>query len=246
PEELRTTLGRWLRLLTRPSSAPAPPPHALGAVDLPATGWDAVSRARSPHRPRATAYLDAYFTSRVTLCGDRCGGADPDGMLCGFGDHGGRTVAYAAQTGTATRPAGYRTAARLIRLADRLGIPVLTLVDTPGAANDAEAERQGAGAAVADLFAAVAAARTPLTTLVIGEGGSGGALALAAPGSTWATPDSYFSVIAPELAAAILKRPPSEVEPTADALRIRPQDLVELGVVRGVVGPEGAQAAGFG
>ncbi|MFZ4203611.1 carboxyl transferase domain-containing protein [Streptomyces sp. HNS054] len=246
PEELRTTLGRWLRLLTRPSSDPAPPPHALGAVDLPATGWDAVSRARSPHRPRATAYLDAYFTSRVTLSGDRCGGADPDGMLCGFGDHGGRTVAYAAQTGTATRPAGYRTAARLIRLADRLGIPVLTLVDTPGAANDAEAERQGAGAAVADLFAAVAAARTPLTTLVIGEGGSGGALALAAPGSTWATPDSYFSVIAPELAAAILKRPPSEVEPTADALRIRPQDLVELGVVRGVVGPEGAQAAGFG
>ncbi len=77
---------------------------------------------------------------------------------------------------------------------------MLTLVDTPGAANDAEAERQGAGPAIADLFAAVAAARTPLTTLVIGEGGSGGALALAAPDNTWATPDSYFSVIAPELA----------------------------------------------
>ncbi|SCD80456.1 acetyl-CoA carboxylase carboxyl transferase subunit beta, partial [Streptomyces sp. di188] len=212
--------------------------------DLPATGWDAVSRARAPHRPRAAAYLDAYFTSRVRLSGDRCGGADPGGMLCGFGDHEGRTVAYAAQTGTATRPAGYRTAARLIRLADRLGIPVLTLVDTPGAANDAQAERQGAGAAIADLFAAVAAARTPLTTLVVGEGGSGGALALAAPGNTWATPDSYFSVIAPELAAAILKRPPTEVEATADALRIRPQDLVELGVVRGVVGSEGTQAAG--
>jgi acetyl-CoA carboxylase carboxyl transferase subunit beta len=242
PEELRTTLGRWLRLLTRPSADPAPPPHALGAPDLPATGWDAVRRARSPHRPRAAAYLDAYFTSRVTLSGDRCGGADPGGMLCGFGDHEGRTVAYAAQTGTATRPAGYRTAARLVRLADRLGIPVLTLVDTPGAANDAEAERQGAGAAIADLFSAVAAARTPLTTLVIGEGGSGGALAPAAPGNTWATPDSYFSVIAPELAAAILKRPPSAVESTADGLRIRPQDLVELGVVRGIVGPgpEGA------
>ncbi|MEU5461506.1 carboxyl transferase domain-containing protein [Streptomyces althioticus] len=234
PEELRAALGRWLRLLTRPSAEPAPPPHALGVPGLPATGWDAVRRARAPHRPRATAYLDAYFTSRVRLSGDRSGGAD-DGMLCGFGDHGGRTVAYAAQTGTATRPAGYRTAARLVRLADRLGIPVLTLVDTPGAANDAEAERQGAGAAIAGLFAAVAAARTPLTTLVVGEGGSGGALALAAPGNTWATPDSYFSVIAPELAAAILKRPPSEVEPTADALRIRPQDLVELGVVRGIV-----------
>jgi len=226
----------------------APVPPALGALELPTTGWDAVQRARSPQRPRAAAYLDAYFTRRVTISGDRCGGTD-DGMLCGFGlasdgrrsvtgsvTPEGRTIAYAAQCGTATRPAGYRTAARLIRLADRLGIPVLTLVDTPGAANDADAERQGAGAAIADLFAAVAAARTPVTTLVIGEGGSGGALALAAPGNTWATPDSYFSVIAPELAAAILKRTADDVEGTADQLRIRPQDLVDLGVVRGVVG----------
>jgi acyl-CoA carboxylase subunit beta len=230
--ELRETLGRWLRLLTRPSDEPAPVPAALGATDLPASGWDAVRRARSAERPRAARYLDAYFTERVAISGDRCGGADPDGMLCGFGSHGGRTVAYAAQTGAATRPAGYRTATRLIRLADRLGIPVLTLVDTPGAANDAEAERQGAGPAIAELFGAVATARTPLTTLVIGEGGSGGALASAAPGRTWATPDSYFSVIAPELAAAILKRPPQEVETTAGQLRIRPQDLEELGVIR--------------
>ncbi|MGW1956490.1 carboxyl transferase domain-containing protein [Streptomyces sp. NPDC001920] len=235
PEALRTELGRWLRLLTASGTEAAPPPRPLGATDPPATGWDAVRRARSPERPRAARYLDAYFTDRVTISGDRCGGTDPDGMLCGFGDHEGRTVAYAAQTGTATRPAGYRTATRLIRLADRLGIPVLTLVDTPGAANDAEAERQGVGAAIADLFGAVAAARVPITTLVIGEGGSGGALALAAPGNTWATPDSYFSVIAPESAAAILKRPPQEVEATADRLRLRPQDLVDLGVIRATV-----------
>ncbi|WP_316782751.1 carboxyl transferase domain-containing protein [Streptomyces sasae] len=265
--ELRTVLGLWLRLLTAPATDPADPPAALGATGLPdaglpdtglpttglpdtglpttglpttglpATGWEAVRRARAPQRPRAHAYLDAYFTRRVALVGDRCGGADPDGMLCGFGERNGRTIAFAAQTGAATRPAGYRTAARLIRLADRLDIPVLTLVDTPGAANDADAERQGAGAAIAELFGEVAAARMPITTLVIGEGGSGGALALAAPGNTWATPDSYFSVIAPELAAAILKRPPEEVEATADQLRIRPQDLVELGVVRGIVTP---------
>ncbi|WP_330457666.1 acetyl-CoA carboxylase [Streptomyces sp. NBC_00820] len=265
-DRLRDTLGLWLRLLadgTRtgaersparagapdgpvpPAPAPAPVPAALPtsaaplpptAPGLPATGWEAVRRARCPERPRAHAYLDAYFTRRVALCGDRCGGSDPEGMLCGFGERDGRTVAYAAQTGRATRPAGYRTAARLIRLADRLGIPVLTLVDTPGAAHDAEAERQGAGAAIAEVFGAVAAARTPVTTLVIGEGGSGGALALAAPGNTWATPDSYFSVIAPEHAAAILKRPPEEAATTAGQLRIRPQDLVELGVVRGIVG----------
>ncbi|MFG3012428.1 carboxyl transferase domain-containing protein [Streptomyces cinerochromogenes] len=214
---------------------PAPVPHALGPGGLPGSGWEAVEAARAAGRPRAHAYLDAYFTERLPISGDRCGGADPGGMLCGFGERDGRTVAYAAQTGTATRPAGYRTAARLIRLADRLGIPVLTLVDTPGAANDAEAERQGVGAAIAEVFGAVAAARVPVTTLVIGEGGSGGALALAAPGNTWATPDSYFSVIGPELAAAILKRRPEEVRQTADQLRIRPQDLVELGVVRGVV-----------
>ncbi|MFE9673174.1 carboxyl transferase domain-containing protein [Streptomyces sp. NPDC006259] len=232
PGALRETLGRWLRLLTHPSREPAPVPRALGARDLPATGWDAVRRARSPRRPRADAYLDAYFTVRAAIGGDRCGGTDPDGMLCGFGEHRGRTVAYAAQTGTATRPAGYRTATRLVRLADRLGIPVLTLVDTPGAANDADAERQGAGPAIAELFGAVATAGTPVTTLVIGEGGSGGALALAAPGRTWATPDSYFSVIAPEHAAAILKRPPEDVEATAGQLRVRPQDLAELGVIR--------------
>ncbi|MFF7919580.1 carboxyl transferase domain-containing protein [Streptomyces mirabilis] len=254
-EELRETLALWLTLLTAPAAEaegevegeveseaasggevePVPPPAALGAPGLPATGWDAVRHARSPERPRAAAYLDAYFSRRAAISGDRCGGSD-DGMLCGFGSGpAGRTVAYAAQCGTATRPAGYRTAARLIRLAGRLGFPVLTLVDTPGAANDAQAERQGAGSAIADLFAAVATARTPVTTLVIGEGGSGGALALTAPGNTWATPDSYFSVIAPELAAAILKRPASEVRDTADQLRIRPQDLVELGVIRGIV-----------
>ncbi|MGP2441228.1 carboxyl transferase domain-containing protein [Streptomyces sp. JW3] len=232
PGELRRTLGHWLRLLTRPATGPAPVPAPLGASGPPDSGREAVRRARAPERPRARAYLDAYFTDRAQISGDRCGGTDPDGMLCGFGSHDGRTIAYAAQTGAPTRPAGYRTAARLIRLAGRLGIPVLTLVDTPGAANDAEAERQGAGPAIADLFGAVAAARTPVTTLLIGEGGSGGALALAAPGRTWATPDSYFSVIGPEAATAILKRPPEQADETAGQLRLRPQDLAELGVIR--------------
>ncbi|MGW2176698.1 carboxyl transferase domain-containing protein [Streptomyces sp. NPDC001732] len=238
PDELPRTVGRWLRALHVPDgpALPAPVPEALAATGLPGTGWEAVRQARSPSRPRAEAYLDACFAYRMPLVGDRCGGTDP-GLLAGFGWRGHRSIAYVAQCGTPTRPAGYRTAARLIRLADRLGIPVLTLVDTPGAANDAEAERAGAGAAIADAFAAMAEARVPVTTLVIGEGGSGGALALAAPGNTHVTRDSYFSVIAPELAAAILKRPPEEVRATADQLRLRPQDLVELGFARSVVGP---------
>ncbi|WP_240140227.1 carboxyl transferase domain-containing protein [Streptomyces sp. MUM 178J] len=251
PERLRETVGFWARALAPGvfDPQPAPPPDALppgGEMPLPRTGWDAVLRARDTRRAPAEAYLDRYFARREPLGGDRGGGVDP-GLLCGAGVRAadGRAVVYVAQRGTATRPAGYRTAARVIRLADRFGLPVLTLVDTPGAANDAAAERAGAGGSIAEAFSAMAAARTPLTSLLIGEGGSGGALALAAPGNTWATPDSYFSVIAPESAAAILKRSPDRIPRTADQLRLRPQDLVELGVVRGIVpraAPEQASA----
>lgn len=232
PEELPTRLTRWLRLVTAPA-AEAPVPTALGATTLPETGWDAVHRARAPDRPRANTYLAAYFDWHEPISGDRAGGVD-DGVLCGFGHRDGSTIAYAAQCGTATRPAGFRTAARLVRLADRLGIPVLTLVDTPGAANDEAAEKAGIGAAIADLFTAIASATVPLTTLLIGEGGSGGALAFAAPGRLWATPDSYLAVISPELAAAILKREPEQAQATADQLRLRPQDLVELGIANDI------------
>jgi acyl-CoA carboxylase subunit beta len=231
PEDVDATVAEVVSLLARGDAVPAEVPRALGARELPVDGWSAVLRARAPERPRAEAYLDDYFDSRTPISGDRAGGVDP-GMRCGIGLRGERAIAFAAQTGTATTPAGFRTAARLIRLASRFALPVLTLVDTPGAANDAAAERAGVGAAIAELFAAVAEARVPITTLVIGEGGSGGALALSSPEHTWITPDAYFSVIAPEPAAAILKR--DDVRGLADDLRLRPQDLVELGVVRGI------------
>ncbi|TDC20966.1 acetyl-CoA carboxylase [Streptomyces sp. 8K308] len=230
PEDLGPVVARWLSLLTTPAAAgPASPPRALRAVPPPETGWAAVELARDPGRPRAEAYLRAYFTERAPL-------ASPDpGLLCGFGRHQGRTVAYVAQCGTANTPAGFRAATRLMRLADRLSVPVLTLVDTPGAANGAEAERDGVGPAIAESIMAVAAATIPVTTLIIGEGGSGGAVALTSPGRTWVTPDSYYSVVAPELAAAIVKRDPEQVRAMADQLRLRPSDLVELGVARGIV-----------
>jgi acetyl-CoA carboxylase carboxyl transferase subunit beta len=241
PAELPARLERWMRLVTTPSLAPAEPPRALGTATLPDNGWQAVQQARDPQRPRAGSYVDDYFDWHEPVSGDRCGGVDP-GMLCGFGQRDGATIAYAAQCGTPTLPAGFRTAARLVRLADRLGIPVLTLVDTPGAANDAAAERAGAGPAIADLFAAVGGARVAVTTLVIGEGGSGGALAFAARGNMWLTPDSYFAVTSPEAAASILKRTGSEVRATAEQLRLRPQDVVELGIARAVIAPRAASA----
>jgi acetyl-CoA carboxylase carboxyl transferase subunit beta len=232
---LREALAGWLRLLSAGGTEPQPAdmPRALGTADLPADGWAAVRQARAAERPRAAAYLADYFDEIRTISGDRAGGVDP-GMICGVGRRGGRSIAFAAQAGTATTPAGFRTASRLIRLAERLSLPVLTLVDTPGAANDAAAERAGVGPAIAELFGMIAGAAVPVTTLVIGEGGSGGALALAAPDQTWITPDAYFSVTAPELAAAILKRDASGVPETANQLRVRPQDLVDLGVVGGI------------
>jgi acetyl-CoA carboxylase carboxyl transferase subunit beta len=235
-DELPATLALLLELLTagaRDTPAAVAVPAALGRTDLPPDGWTAVQRARAPQRPRAAAYLDDYFDARVTLAGDRAGGHD-HGMLCGIGRRQGQTIAYAAQAGTANTPAGFRTAARLIRLADRLNLPILTLVDTPGAANDSAAERAAVGTAIAELFAAVAAARVPITTLVIGEGGSGGALALASPSNLWMTPDSYFAVIPPEPATAILKQPSDHAPTTAARLRLRPQELVELGIARGI------------
>lgn len=238
PGELGPTLARWLDFLSPDGSSPRPAdvPRALGAADPAPDGWAAVSRARDPHRPGAARYVSDYFDQSMLISGDRAGGRDP-ALLCGLGARRGRTIAFVAQTGTPTTPAGFRTATRLIRLAERLRLPVLTLVDTPGAANDAAAERAAVGPAIAELFAAVAAATIPITTLVIGEGGSGGALALCAPDRLWITPDGYFAVIAPEAAAAILKRPAEEVAATAHDLCLRPQDLLALGVVHGIATP---------
>jgi acyl-CoA carboxylase subunit beta len=229
-DTLTGLVAEWMSHLATSPLAPADVPRALGEADPAEDGWQAVRRTRSPARPRAGAYLDDYFTSRREL---RAGRAE-DGMLCGFALRAGRPIAYAAQTGTATRPAGFRAATRLVRTADRLGIPVLTLVDTPGAAADPEAEREGVGPAIAELFATIASARVPVTTLVIGEGGSGGALALCSTDRVWVAPNAYFSVIAPELAAGILKRTPAEVPALAGQLRLRPRDLLELGVVDGI------------
>lgn len=240
PDELGPAVARWLDFLCPGGTSlrPAAVPRALGGPESAVDGWSAVRRTRRADRPDAAAYLADYFDQLVLISGDRAGGRDP-ALLCGLGARDGRIIAFAAQTGAATVPAGFRTATRLIRLADRLRLPVLTLVDTPGAANDAAAERAAVGPAIAELFTAVAAATVPITTLVIGEGGSGGALALCAPDRLWITPDAYFSVIAPELAAAILKRPVEQVPATANDLLLRPQDLRRLGVVHGIASATG-------
>jgi len=241
PDEEAETLGRYLRVLSPVAASTAPPklpdlPDLPRGADLTGAGWEAVRLARAPARPRARAYLDGYFEARAELSGDRCGGRD-DGMLTGIGLRAGQPVAYLAQTGSATTAAGFRTAARVARLAERWGTGVLTLIDTPGAANDAAAERSAVGTAIGELLVLLAELTVPVTSVLIGEGGSGGALALAAAGSTWAAPSSYFTVIAPEAAAILMYRDPGRAADAAAELRLGPTALLEDGVIRGVLKP---------
>jgi acyl-CoA carboxylase subunit beta len=230
----------------RPDRAPLPAwPGGAGAAGDPSAdagrhpdtdAWAQVAAARSPRRARAGQWLASYFEQTLEIRGDRCGGVDP-GLRCGFGRHDGATIAYIAQTGQRTLPAGFRTAARLLALAARFGRPVLTLIDTPGAAAAPVDEAAGVGPAIAELLVAVASSRVPITSVVIGEGVSGGALALASPSDLWIAQDGYLAVTAPELAASILKHQPGDIPRLADWLRLTPAELLSRGIVRGIIGP---------
>jgi acetyl-CoA carboxylase beta subunit len=195
-----------------------------------------VVRARSPRRARADRWLAGYFGQAVEIRGDRCGGVDP-GLRCGFGRHQGVTIAYIAQTGEQTTPAGFRTATRLLGMAARFRLPVLTLIDTPGAAAAPADEAAGIGPAIAELFVAMASSQVPITSVVIGEGVSGGALALASPSDLWIARDGYLAVTAPELASSILKLSADDIPQVASWLRLTPGELMSRGIVRGIIGP---------
>jgi acetyl-CoA carboxylase beta subunit len=203
--------------------------------------WAQVIGARSPRRARADRWLAGYFEQTFDIRGDRCGGVDA-GLRCGFGRRDGGTIAYIAQTGQRTTPAGFRTATRLLALATRLSRPVLTLIDTPGASAAPSDEAAGIGTAIAELFIAVASCQVPITSVVIGEGVSGGALALASPTDLWMAWDGYLAVTAPELAASILKLPADEVPQVAARLRLTPAELMSRGIIRGIVRPPAAGA----
>jgi len=237
PERLREQLALALELLSPATRGlPQLPPLPVRRGHATAlSGWDQVQRARDPARPRADDYLSDYFARVLEIRGDRVGGVDPS-VRCGFGRHDGRTIAFVAQSGAVTGAAGYRTARRLVELATKLDLPVLTLIDSPGAYGTAAGEAAGVGSAIAALLQTVAAATVPILSVTVGEGGSGGTLALASPDHLWITADGYFSVITPESAAAILKRSPEDVPTMAGQLRLAPDDLRELGVVRGVLG----------
>ena len=224
----------------RPTVPSDPPrrrrePRAVAPAPDP---WEAVTAARAPDRPRAGAYLAALAPS-FELRGDRAGGFDP-AVRVALGRVLERAVVVIALDATApdpVGPAGYRTAWRGLRLAERLGMPVITLVDTPGADASAASEAAGVAHHIAATMARVLTVDVPTVAVVTGEGGSGGALALAVTDRVLALEHSIFTVIAPEGAATILRRPDEvadvarRLDPTADA-------LLRLGVADEVV-PEG-------
>jgi acetyl-CoA carboxylase alpha subunit len=141
-------------------------------------------------------------------------------------------------------PAGFRTATRLLGLAARFRLPVLTLIDTSGAAAAPADEAAGVGPAIAELFVAMASSQVPVTSVVIGEGVSGGALALASPSDLWIARDGYLAVTAPELASLILKLGAHDIPQVAAWLRLTPAELLSRDIVRGIIGPPASTARG--
>jgi acyl-CoA carboxylase subunit beta len=191
--------------------------------------WSEVLRARAPHRPPADAWAARLCESWIPLhAPDPC-------VRAGLATFDGRRVVVVATARARPTPVGYRLAQRAFALAGRLGLPVLTLVDTPGADPSAPSEAGGVAGEIARTFAAMAALPTPSVSVCTGEGGSGGALALAAADRLLLLEHAVFSVISPEGAAAILDRSPETAPQRAADLKLTSADLLRLGVVDEVI-----------
>ncbi len=213
--------------------------------------WRKTELARHPQRPSMLDYLERIFTDWTELHGDRSF-ADDHAILAGMARFHGEEVAVVGhQKGRDTKskvyrnfgmpnPDGYRKALRVMRLAEKFGRPVFTFVDTPGAYPGLGAEERGQAEAIARNLRDIAMLEVPIIATVIGEGGSGGALAIAVADRVLMMENSIYSVISPEGCASIMWRDASKKELAAQALRITATDLVELGCVDGVIPePEG-------
>jgi acetyl-CoA carboxylase carboxyl transferase subunit beta len=229
----------------RDAAAPVRTAPAVPPVDQ-RDPWEVVRAARHPGRPTTLDYLDTAFDGFVELHGDRLGRDCPavvgglarlDGrhvMVIGH-QKGHTTAELVARNFGMASPAGHRKALRLMRLAARLGLPVVTLVDTPGADPGVGAEEQGQAAAIAENILALTVLPTPVVTVITGEGGSGGALALAVADRVLMLQQAVYSVISPEGCAAILWSDRSAAPQAARALRLTAPDLCRLGVADEVV-----------
>ena len=210
------------------------------------TPWQRTQVARHPDRPHLKHLLTGLFTEFVPLAGDREFGDDP-AIVGGFARFNGRPVmviGHAKGEDTTSRlrhnfgmarPEGYRKATRLMDLADRFSLPVVTLVDTPGAFPGLDAEARGQGEAIARCTAKCLSLGVPMIAVIVGEGGSGGAVALAAANRVLMLEHAIYSVISPEGCASILWRSADRAADAAEALKITAADLLRLGAIHRVV-----------
>ena len=219
---------------------------ALKELYLGLTPWQKTLVARHPERPRFVDYCRGLLTEFTPLAGDRKFGED-EAIVAGFGRFRGEAVCILGQEkgrDTASRvrhnfgmarPEGYRKAARLMEMADRFGLPVLAFVDTAGAYPGIDAEERGQAEAIARSTEACLALGSPNVALVIGEGGSGGAIAIATANRVVMLEHSVYSVISPEGAASILWRDQTRAQDAATAMKITAQDLLRFGIIDEIV-----------
>src|SRR6202171_6144322 len=233
------------------STAPQPP-----TPDQPKSiAWQRVQRARHPKRPHTLDYIERLFTDFHEIHGDRLFADDP-AIVSGMAFFEGRPVMVVGeQKGRDTKqklhrnfgmpkPEGYRKALRVMQIAAKFGRPIITLLDTPGAYPGIDAEERGQAEAIARNLREMARLGTAVIAVCIGEGGSGGALALGVGNAVLMLENAVYSVISPESCAAIIYRDSGKAPQAAEALRLTAPDLEKLGLIDGIIPepPEGAHA----
>ena len=219
------------------TAAPAEPPH---------TTWDRVKLARHPKRPHALDYIARLFTDFQELHGDRSF-ADDAAIVCGMALFEDRPIMVVGeQKGRDTKqklhrnfgmpkPEGYRKALRVMQIAAKFNRPILTFLDTPGAYPGIDAEERGQAEAIARNLREMARLACPVICICIGEGGSGGALALGVGNRVYMLENAIYSVISPESCAAIIYRDSAKAEPAAEALKLTAPDLLGLGLIDAII-----------
>jgi acetyl-CoA carboxylase carboxyl transferase subunit alpha len=210
------------------------------------TGWQKVQLSRHPERPYTLYYVTTMFDKFIELHGDRCGG-DDHAIIGGLAQMDGQTIVVIGhQKGVNTKmrqyrnfgmanPEGYRKALRLMKMAERFGFPVVTLIDTPGAFPGLEAEQRGQAEAIARNLFEMAQLRTPILCYIIGEGASGGALGIGLGDKVFMMEYTWYSVISPESCSSILWHSWDYKETAADALKLDADNMFKFGLIDGIL-----------
>ncbi len=246
-QELKSSSGEGIDLTGEVKSVEKKLEKALKEIYDNLTPWQRVQVARHPLRPYTLDYINYLTKDFIELHGDRHF-SDDHSTICGFARWGEKEIVclIGQQKGRDTKenllrsfgsahPEGYRKAIRIMRLAEKFGRPIIAFVDTPGAYPGIGAEERGQAEAIAYNLREMASLTVPVIVIVIGEGGSGGALGIAVGDRIFVLQNAYYSVISPEGCAAILWKDTAKAPDAAKALKLTGEDLVELGVIDAVI-----------